>query len=68
MEGSGYENFEDYILFYSGDPKHNRSRAGVTVAVHKRLKPYLTSWEEIDERLMKIELKLWDITSLLCVP
>lgn len=38
---NGYEGLGDYITFFSSVPKHNRAKAGVNTAVHKKLKIYI---------------------------
>lgn len=58
-KGSGYEEYGEYILFFSGVPKDKRARAGVAISIHKKLKSCIRSWEEIDERLLKMELNIW---------
>jgi len=56
-KGKGNEKVEDYIMFYSGVNKHERAKRGVAIAVHSKHKSKITSWEEIDDRIMTVELK-----------
>jgi exonuclease III len=57
-KGQGNENVANYIHFYSGVNKEKRAKAGVSRVVHKRLKNSFKSWENINERLMQIQVEL----------
>lgn len=55
-KGKGNEMVGEYIHFYSGVSKHERAKRGISVVVHKKYKRNIKSWEEIDERIMMLEL------------
>lgn len=40
MKGKVNNELDNYILFYSGVEKHIRAKAGVGIAVHKKLKKH----------------------------
>lgn len=48
---NGCKGLGEYILFFNGVPTANKARAGVAIAIHKKLKTYAKSWEAINERL-----------------
>ncbi|XP_044766969.1 craniofacial development protein 2-like [Coccinella septempunctata] len=54
-KGVGSETIGEYIHFYSGVPKDARAKRGVSIAVHKRNREHIKSWEEIDEQIMTME-------------
>ena len=55
-KGRGNETVGEYIHLYSGVPKDARAKRGVSIAVHKRNKKYIKSWEEIDEQIITMEM------------
>ncbi|XP_035226378.1 uncharacterized protein LOC118198735 [Stegodyphus dumicola] len=57
-KGKGRENIGNYIHFFSGVGENDRSRAGISIMMKEMFCKYMTSWEAIDERLIKIELML----------
>lgn len=57
-KGDGNEEIGSYIHFYSGVPKCRRAKAGVSIVLHKKLRKYIRNWEEVDERIMKMELEM----------
>lgn len=57
-KGRGNEMINPYIHFYSGVNKNERAKRGVSIAIHRRLKPNIRSWEEINERIITMELDI----------
>ncbi|KFM58793.1 Craniofacial development protein 2, partial [Stegodyphus mimosarum] len=57
-KGKGSENIGNYIHFFSGVEENDRSRAGISIMMKEMYYKYMTSCEAIDERLIKLELKL----------
>ncbi|KFM58790.1 Craniofacial development protein 2, partial [Stegodyphus mimosarum] len=57
-KGKGSENIGNYIHFFSGVEENDRSRAGISIMMKEMYYKYMTSWEAIDERLIKLELML----------
>lgn len=58
-KGNSYKDLGNYILYFSGVQKTNRARAGVITEVHKNVKTCVKLWEDINERLVKLELNIW---------
>lgn len=58
-KGKGNEQYGSYVHFYSGVPKHERAKSGVSIVVHKKLKRFIKTWEEISERIMQLEIDLY---------
>lgn len=56
-KGKGNEQIGKYIHFYSGVNKTQRAKRGVSIVVHQKLKNYIKEWEELDERIIKLELQ-----------
>lgn len=44
--GECNETVGNYIHFYSGVPKHDRTKRGVSIAIHKKLRRNVKSWEK----------------------
>lgn len=57
-KGTGTEIIGEFIHFYSGVPKDQRARRGVSILINKKLKKHITDWESIDENLIRINLNL----------
>ncbi|KAK4877536.1 hypothetical protein RN001_010042 [Aquatica leii] len=57
-KGKGSETVGNYIHFYSGVCKSTRAKRGVSIAVQKKYRNHIKSWEEIDEQIIIVELKL----------
>lgn len=55
-KGRGSEEIEEYMHFYSGVEKSMRARRGVSIAVHKKFRKNVKSWEEIDEQIISMEI------------
>lgn len=55
-KGSGMEESGGYIHFYSGVPKENRAKRGVSILIKKKFKKNITNFEAIDERIIKINI------------
>lgn len=58
-KGNGMEIKGSYIHLYSGVQKHQRAKRGVSVLIKKKLQKYITSWEPIDENLIKVNISLY---------
>lgn len=57
-KGQGSENLGHYDHFYSGIPKDKRAQQGVSILVRKNLRRYITSWEAVNQRIIKLNLCL----------
>ena len=57
-KGQGSQSFKDYDLFYSGVSKDQRARQGVAILVRKRLRKCISTWEAIDQRMIRMNLNL----------
>lgn len=57
-KGIGNEQIGNYLHFYSEAKKYRRAKAGVPIAIYKKWKNNIKNWEEINERLIKVELEI----------
>jgi hypothetical protein len=57
-KGEGSENLGHYDHFYSGVTKDKRAQQGISIFIRKNLRRYITSWEAINERLIKMNICL----------
>lgn len=57
-KGKGSENLGHFDHFYSGVPKDKRAQQGVSILISKKLRKYITSWDPISERIIKMNLTL----------
>jgi len=58
-KGKGNELQGNYLHFYSGVDKAHRAKAGVSLAIHKKFKKHIKNWEEVNERILKLEMEMW---------
>lgn len=47
-----------YDYFYSGVPKEKRAGQGVAILIHRKYRKYITTWEGISERIIKINMNI----------
>ncbi|KAF2880808.1 hypothetical protein ILUMI_25365 [Ignelater luminosus] len=47
-----------YIHIYSGVPKEERARSGVSIATRKRYKKNIKSWDQINDRILQVQMDL----------
>jgi hypothetical protein len=57
-KGEGSENLGYYDHFYSGVTKDKRAQQGISIFIRKNLRRYITLWEAINERLIKMNICL----------
>jgi len=48
-----------YIHLFSGVMKYERAKRGVSILINKKWKDSIKSWEAIDERILKLDMKTW---------
>ncbi|XP_022188702.2 craniofacial development protein 2-like [Nilaparvata lugens] len=58
-KGSGCEEVEGTLLFWSGVDKDQRAKAGVGILIRKQLKRFIKSWKPVNERIIKVELEMY---------
>ena len=58
-KGNGVETLGPYIHFYSGVSKEKKAKQGVSILVKKRYKRYITTWEAINENMIKLHMNLF---------
>jgi len=58
-KGKGVEILGPYLHFYSGVPKGKRAKRRVSILVKKRYKRYITTWEALNENMIKIYMNLF---------
>jgi len=56
--GSGLEVIGNYLHFYSGVPKENRAKRGVSLLNHKKWKHNITNWQCTDERIITVNVNI----------
>ncbi|XP_072375957.1 pickpocket protein 28-like, partial [Diabrotica undecimpunctata] len=57
-KGMGSEKWSHYDLFYSGVTKDQRAQQGVAIIIRKTLRRHITSWEAINQRLIKMNITI----------
>jgi hypothetical protein len=50
---NGVEILGPYLHFHSGVPKEKRTKRGVSILVKKMYQRYITTWEAINENMIK---------------
>ncbi|XP_072384405.1 uncharacterized protein [Diabrotica undecimpunctata] len=55
-KGQGSQDIGGFIHIYSGVEKDKKAQAGVSVLVKKDLKGNLKSWEQINERIIRVSI------------
>jgi hypothetical protein len=58
-KGNGVEILGPYLHFYSGVPKEKRAKRRVSIFVKKRYKGYITTWEAVNENMIKLNMNLF---------
>ena len=58
-KGTGSESRGNYIHIYCGVKKYERAKTRVSVLINKKWKGPIKNWEAIDERILKLEMKIW---------
>jgi len=58
-KGNGVEILGTYLHFYSGVPKEKRAKRGVSILVKKRYKSCITTWEAVNENMIKLHMNLF---------
>ncbi|XP_049778037.1 uncharacterized protein LOC126175324 [Schistocerca cancellata] len=57
-KGRGIERIGSYTHFYSGVPKNQRAKRGISILMKNKFKRMVTNWEPIDENLIKINIDI----------
>jgi hypothetical protein len=57
--GNGVEILGPFKHFYSGVPKEKRAMREVSILVKKRYKRYITTWEAVNENMIKLHMNLF---------
>ena len=55
---SGSEVCGNYLHFYSGVPKENRAKRGVSLLLHRKWRHNITNWQCIDERIISVNINI----------
>lgn len=56
--GQGSKKLGYYDHFYSGIPEEKRAQQGILILIRKSLKKFISSWEAINERIIKMNMIL----------
>lgn len=57
-KGIGQETYGNYIHLWSGVPKSEQGKSGVSILVKKKWTRMIQTWEEINHRILKIRIKI----------
>ncbi|XP_044762230.1 craniofacial development protein 2-like [Coccinella septempunctata] len=57
-KGVGVETAGNYIHVHTGVERHQRAKRGVSVLIHKRYQGNITSYEAVDENIIKVNMNL----------
>ena len=57
-KGQGTLNINKYIHLYSGVNKEEHAKRGVSMLILKKYKKYISNWQAINERILKVNLNL----------
>lgn len=57
-KGFGTEEIDEYIHLFSGVPKEERAKRGVSLLIKKKYKKLLTNFEAINERIIKVNINI----------
>ncbi|XP_057663198.1 uncharacterized protein LOC130898146 [Diorhabda carinulata] len=57
-KGQDSENLGHYDHFYSGISKDKRAQKGVSILIKKSLRKYVSSWEAVNQRIIKINIAI----------
>lgn len=57
-KGQGTAITGNYVHIYSGVPKHERAKRGVSIMIHKKYRNKIKDWEAIDENLIRININI----------
>jgi hypothetical protein len=58
-KGNEIEILEPYLHFCSGVPKEKRAKKKVSILVKKRYKRYITTWEAVNENMIKLHMNIF---------
>jgi hypothetical protein len=57
-KGTGSENIKNYIHIYSGVNKYETVKAGILIAVQRKLQCFIKNLESTAEHIMKVPMKI----------
>ena len=57
-KGTGSETLGNYIHLFSGVKKYERAKRGVLILINKKWKGSMKSWEDVDKRIMKLDMNI----------
>lgn len=57
-KGQGTEKVGNYIHVFSGVPKHERAKRGVSMMIHKKYWRRMKDWEAIDENIIRLNVNI----------
>ena len=58
MKGTRSETLGNYIHFFSGVNKYERTKRGLSILINKKWKGSIKNWEVIDERILKLYMNI----------
>ncbi|XP_044751629.1 craniofacial development protein 2-like [Coccinella septempunctata] len=57
-KGQGTIKYENYVLCYSGKPKHDRAHSGVGILLHEKCVDLIDTIEYVSDRILRVTLIL----------
>ena len=57
-KGSGSEVCRNYLHFYSGIPKENRAKRGVSLLLHKKWRHSIINWQCTVQRIITVNINI----------
>ena len=57
-KGFGSEVCGNYLHFYSGIPKENKLKRGISLLIHKKWRHNITKWQCVDERIITVNINI----------
>lgn len=58
-KGLGEEIIDNYYHIWSGVHKHQQAKSGVSILIEKKWKKHITSFEQINERIIRIDINIY---------
>ena len=55
---SGIEEKKEYINIYNSVPNEQIAKSGVSIAIRRSLKKFITSWEYVNNRILQVNISM----------
>lgn len=57
-KGTGTEIINNYVHIFTGVPKHERAKRGVSIMIHKKHKDKITDFEPVNENIIRVNITI----------